>query len=103
MSLDLGLCTALNKGIMIILDDASTPNNFTPFLTPPVGDDEKEEENNNLLKLVVQEQFDEKDLVLLTKMDVIIPMKVYCLKHHIKNYSSSAGRILGEHYVAHMR
>ena len=101
MSLEPGFCTALNKGILVSPDDASTPKNFTSFLTPPVGDDEEDEENANLLKLAVQEQFDEKDLVLLTKMDVTIPMKVHCLKHHIKNYSGCAGRCLGEHSIAH--
>ena len=52
-----------------------TPKHFTLFLTPPVGNDEEDEEHVNLLKLAVQEQFDEKDLVLLTKIDVAIPMK----------------------------
>ena len=101
MSLEPGFCTALNKGILVSPDDASTPKNFTPFLTPPVGDDDEEDENANLLKLAVQDKFDEKDLVLLTKMDVTIPMKVPCLKHHFKNYSGCAGRILGKHSQAH--
>jgi len=102
MSLEPGFCTALNKGILASPDDAATPKNFTPFLTPPVGDDDDDEDNANLLKLAVQEKFDEKDLVLLTKMEVTIPMKVPCLRHHVKNYSGAAGRIFGEHSVAHM-
>ena len=40
--------------------------------------------------------------MLLTKMDVTIPMKVHFLEHHIKNYSGYAGRVLAEHSVAHM-
>ena len=84
MSLEPGFCTALNKGILASPDDASTLKNFTPFLTPPVENDGEDEKNTNLLKLAVQEKFDEKDLVLLTKMDVTIPMKVPCLRHHIK-------------------
>ena len=102
ISLEPGFCTALNKGIMLSPDDGSTPKDFTPFLTPPVGDDEEDEENTNLLKLVTQEQFDEKDLALLTKMDVTIPINVYCVKHHIKNYFGCTGRALGEHSVALM-
>ena len=102
MSLEPGFCTALNKGILASPDDAATPKNFTPFLTPPVGDDDDDEDNANLLKLAVQEKFDEKDLVLLTKMEVTIPMKVPCLRHHVKNYSGAAGRIFGEHSIAHM-
>ena len=101
MYLEAEFCTAINKGILVSPDVASNPKNFTSFLTPPVGDDEEDEENHNLLKLSVQEQLDEKDLVLLTKMDVTIPMKVHCLKHRIKNYSGCAGRVLGEHSVAH--
>ena len=42
MSLELGFCTALNKGILVSPDDASTPKNFTLFLTPPVGDSDED-------------------------------------------------------------
>ena len=101
MSLENGICTTPNKGILVSPDDTSTPKNFTPFLTPPVGDDDEDEDNVNLLKLAVQDKFDEKDLALLTKMDVTMPIKLPCLKHHFKNYSSCAGRILGKHSQAH--
>ena len=46
-----GFCTALNKGILTCPGDASTPKNFTPFLTPPVDDDIDGEENAILLKM----------------------------------------------------
>ena len=34
--LEPGLCSAINKGIFVHLDDASTSRKFTAFLTPPV-------------------------------------------------------------------
>ena len=101
MSLEPGFCTALNKGILVSPDDASTPKNFNPVLTLPVSDDDEDEENANLFKLAAQNKFDEKDLVLLTKMDVTIPMKVAYLKHHFNNYSGCAGRIIGKNSQSH--
>ena len=52
-SLEPGFCTPPNKGMLVCLDDVSTPNNFIPFLTPPVNDDDDADENSNLLKLAV--------------------------------------------------
>ena len=69
MSLEPGFCTALNKGILVFPDDASTSKKFTVFLPPPVNDDDEEEENANLLKMAIQEKLDNKDLKLLTKID----------------------------------
>ena len=77
------------------------PKNFTAFLTPPVNDDEDAEENANLLKLAVQEKYDRSDLILLTKMDITIPMKTQELRHHVKNYAGVAGRTFGKDSVAH--
>ena len=101
MSLEPGFCTALNKGMLVCPDDTSTPTNFTSFLTPPVNDDEDEEDNANLLKLAVQEKYDNSDLILLTKMSISIAMKTPELKHHMKNIAGVAGRILGQHSIAH--
>ena len=53
MSLEPRFFTALNKGILVSPDDASTPKNFTPFLTPPVGDDDEDDDNAKILKLAV--------------------------------------------------
>ena len=77
-------------------DDTQTPKNLTPFLTPPTNDDDDEEENANLLKMAVQEKYDSKDLRLLTKMDISIPMKTSDLKHHIKIFKGCVGRIFGQ-------
>ena len=92
MTLETGLCTTLNKGILIGPDDANTPKNLTPFLTPPVKDDEDSEEHSNLLKLVVQEKYEQEDLVLLTKMHITIPFKTQDLKHHVRNLAGIVGR-----------
>ena len=101
MSLEPGFCTALNKGMLVCPDDVSIPKNFTPFLTPPVNDDDDAEDNANLLKLAVQEKYDTADLILLTKMDIAIPMEPQELKHHMKNFTGMAGRLLGEDSMAH--
>ena len=97
-----GFCTALNKGILTCPDDASTPKNFTPFLTPPVDDNADVEENANLLKMAVQDKFEAEDLILLTRMDITIPMKTQELKHHIKNFAACAGRCLGQQSMAYV-
>ena len=79
-----GLCSALNKGILIHADDTTSPKHFTPFLTPPISDDKEVADNNNLLKLAVQTKYSDNDVSLLTKMDVSIPMKTQELKHQMK-------------------
>ena len=96
MALETGLCTALNKGILACPDDTNTPRNFTAFLCPPTSDNEEEEEKSNLLKLAVQEKFEQRDLALLTKMEVSIPLQTLDLRHHLKNYAGLAGRVLGQ-------
>ena len=70
-----GFCTALNTGILTCPDDASTPKNFTPFLTLPVDGNADVKENANLLNMAVQDKFEAEDLILLTRMDITIPMK----------------------------
>lgn len=56
MALATEFCTALNKGILTCPDNAYTPKNFTPFLTPTVDDNTDIEENANLLKMAVQDK-----------------------------------------------
>ena len=95
ISLEPGFCTVLSKLILIYQDDTSTLKNFTIFLTPPVNDGDEEEENANFLKTAIQEKLDNKDLRLLTKMEVTITMKTSELRHHIKKYRGCVGRLLG--------
>ena len=96
MALEPGFCTALNKGIFVSPDDASIPKKITPFLTPPVKDDEDVEENSHLLKLAVQEKYDAQDLILLTNMEISIPLRTQDLKHHIRNITGLTGRCFGD-------
>ena len=100
MVLEPGICTALNKGILACGGDV--PKNFTPFLLPPAKDNDTHETSSDLLKLAVQEKFDNKDLVLMTKMDVTIPMCTQDLRIHIKNTAGLAGRCLGQDSTLHM-
>ena len=102
MSLEPGFCTALNKGMLVFPDDVTTPNIFTAFLTPTVNDDEDADDNANLLKLAVQETYDSSDLILLTKMNISIPMKSQELKLHMKNVLGISIRCFGKDYIAHI-
>ena len=91
-----GLCSALNKGILVHAEDGTTPRNFTPFLVPPVSDTDEVHEKSNLLRLAVQDKFSDRDVSLLTKQEVTIPMKAQELRHHMRNFAGLAGRCFGE-------
>ena len=71
------------------------------FLAPPVNDDDEVEENANRIKMAIQKKLDNKDLRLLTKMDITIPMKTSELRYHVKNYRGCAGRLLGQKSLAY--
>ena len=96
IQLEPGFCSAINKGIFVHADDATTPKHFTSFLTPPISEEDNRWENKDLLKLAVQTKFNENDVTLLTKMDVTIPMKTQDTKHHMKNIAGLAGRCFGD-------
>ena len=91
-TLELELCTALDKGILVSPDDANIPKNLTLFLTPPLKNDEDSEEISNLLKLAVQEKCEQEELILLTKMNITIPLKTQDLKHRMRNFVGIFGR-----------
>lgn len=71
------------------------------LLILPVNDDDDVKDNDNLPKLAVQEKYDIKDLLLLTKVDVAISMHTAGLKHHMKNISKCAGKYFGEVSIIH--
>ena len=93
--LEPGFSLAINKGIFVHSDNSLSPKQFTPFLTPPVSDHHDLAENGDLLKLAVQDKFNNKDLVLLTKMSITIPLKTQDLKHHFKKIAVLSGLCLG--------
>ena len=101
MILEPGFCTALNKCILVCPDDASIPKHFTVFLTPPVNDDDEEGENANFLKMTIQEKLDNKNLKLLTKMDVTIPMRTSELRDHVKKFRGCDSRLLSHKSLVH--
>ena len=100
IALEPGICTALNKGILTCGDEM--PKNFTPFLVPPKKDLEIQGKNTDILKLAVQEKFDQKDLTMLTKMEVTIPLTSQDLRHYVKNLAGLAGRCLGQSVAIHV-
>ena len=99
-SLEPGFCMALNKGMLVCSDNVTTPKNFNEFLTPPVNNEDDVEDNAHLLNPVVQEKYDNDDLLLLTKMDITILTKTTDLKHQVENITGCAGRCLGEDSMA---
>ena len=95
IQLEPGLCSALNKGIIVHPNDASAPKHFSVFLTPPIILGGEKAENSNLLKLAVQSKYSEEDVVLLTKMDISVPMKAQDLRQQVRNIAGLAGRVFG--------
>ena len=61
------------------------------------------EENLYLLKLAVQEKYDAQDLILLTKMEISIPLKTQDLKHHMRNIAGLAGRCFGDNSLIYQK
>ena len=102
MAIEPGLCTALNKGILVSIDDGSAPRNLTPFFTPPLKDDEERTHDGTTLSLAVKEKFEDRDVSLLTKMDITIPFNTQDLRHHVKNYAALLARCFGEDSRVHM-
>ena len=80
-------------------DDDSLPKHFTPFLTLLVSEYVDLVENRDLIKLAVHDKFNNKDLVMLTEINITVPMKTQDLKHHLKNIAILAGLWFGENYV----
>ena len=96
-----GLCSAINKGTFVHRDDGTTPRHFTCFLTPPISDEEDKIYNSDLLKLVVQTKYSDKDVSVLTKMDLSIPMNSRDLGHHVRNWARLAELCFGDGYLLH--
>ena len=96
-----GLCSAINKGIFVHADDGTMPRHFTGFLTPPISDEEDKVQNSDLLRVAVQTKFSDRDVTVLTKMDVSVPMNTRDLEHHVKNWSGLAGLCFGEGCLLH--
>ena len=67
-----------------------------PFLTPPISDEDDRQESKNLLKLAVQTKFSDKDVNVLTKMDISIPIRSQDLKYHLKNIANLATICIGK-------
>ena len=99
VSFEPGLCSAINKGIMVHADDGSLPKNYSCFLTPPMKDDIDVEESNAILKLAVQSKYTEDDVTPLTKMQISILMNVQDLRQHVKNISGLTKKCFGENAI----
>ena len=76
-------------------NDASTPKHFSVFLTPPVTIGENKE-NSDLLKLAVQSKYSDEDVTLLTKMEIVVPVKTQDLRQHVKNIAGLAAICFGK-------
>ena len=103
LSIVIGLCKELHKGILINSDESGLITNFTSFLTPPHRDEYYECENQNVLRLALEGKLEASDVSLLTNMDVSIPMKVDKLQHHVKNCSGVIGRVIGKDCILFLK
>ena len=75
MDIDVGLCTALSRGLILSMPSPHSNNNLSPFFTPPDGIEKFSAED--LLKIDVQYNvgngLDDKDMRKLTKQNKTIP------------------------------
>ena len=51
LSLESGLCSAINKGKFVHADDTSTPKHFSCFLSPPMKDVKNMPDKNAPMRL----------------------------------------------------
>lgn len=66
------------------------------------NDDDKADDHVILLQLVVQEKYVSHDLILLTKMDITIPIKTSDLKHHMKHCAGCGGTFCVQDLMIYM-
>jgi hypothetical protein len=97
MDVDVGLCTALSRGLILSVPSPHTINNLSPFFTPPDGVEEFSTED--LLKIDIQYNvdngLDDKDVRKLTKQHKTIPSNAVDLIQQIQKFSNLIGEIFG--------
>jgi hypothetical protein len=97
MNVDIGLCTALSRGLILSMPGTHTINNLSPFFTPPDGCEDLSSEK--LLKIDIQARvgngLDEKDVKSLTRQRKTIPKNAVDLGQQIQNFSKIIAEIFG--------
>ena len=92
INVDVGLCTALSRGLVLSIPSPHTINNLSPFFTPPDGAEEFSAED--FLKIDVQYKvdngLDDKDVKMLTKQKKTIPKMPLTLFNKSKNFQKFA-------------
>ena len=98
MNVDVGLYTALSRGLILSMTRTHTINNLSPFFTPPDGCGDLSSEN--LLKIDVQARvgngLDDKDVRSLTRQRKTIPKNAVDLGQQIQNFSKIIAEIFGD-------
>ena len=88
MNLDLGLCTAIARGLILSASGPDNITNLSPFFTPP-EEGAEELSNEDLLKIDLQAKvgngLEEKDVKLLTKQKKIISTNAVNLEQQLQN------------------
>jgi hypothetical protein len=88
MDADIGLCTALSRGLILSMPSPHAINNLSPFFTPPDGVETFS--TKDLLKIDVQYHvgngLEEKDVRKLTKQHKSIPNNAIDLTQQIQNF-----------------
>ena len=86
MDVDVGLCTALSRGLVLSMPSPHSINNLSPFFTPPDGVESFSTED--LSKMDIQyhvgNELEEKDLRKLTKQIKSIPGNAIDLTQQIQ-------------------
>ena len=103
MSISTGLCSALNKGIILSGDNESHPKNLTPFLTPSATSGNAST-NADLTRLILQSEdgnLSSEDIKTLTQQVLSIPWGVHELHHCIWNCADIISVIFGEDSKLH--
>lgn len=95
-----GICTALNKGL-IVGTDYKSPSNLTPFGT--YSNSTGDLSAKALLKFAMKENFkryDKDELELLTSLEVTIPKSFHVLNHMLRNMAFLCEHLSGPESIA---
>ena len=97
MDIDVGLCTALSRGLILSMPSPHSINNLSPFFIPPDGVEKFSTEDllKNDVQYNVSNGSDDKDARKLTKQNKNIPSNAVDLIQQIQKNSNLIGEIFG--------
>ena len=108
MNLSVGLCTSLNKGLILSNPTPHHINNLSPLFTPPSHstssiDYGHDNNNQNLLESAVQASdgngLARDEVIKQTKQTILVPRNIHDLRQHVKNFAFVLGEYFGKESV----